>query len=97
MRLSQRAKVLQQKRDEGTSLFRRGDWRGAHGAYTEALEASSSDEAEAAAMGAVRAKLFLNRAIAAAKVGHLLGHEEIANFNLSICLTMILIEGGIQL
>ncbi len=69
MRLSQRAKVLQQKRDEGTSLFRRGDWRGAHGAYTEALEASSSDEAEAAAMGAVRAKLFLNRAIAAAKVG----------------------------
>ncbi len=57
----QRAKLLKQKKEEGNDLFKSRDWSKAYEAYGEALGIDPCNKF-------VNAKLYLNRAIVAAKV-----------------------------
>ncbi len=57
----QRAKLLAQKKDEGNELFKSSNWSAAYDVYSEALKIDPCNKF-------TNAKLYLNRAIVAAKV-----------------------------
>ncbi len=56
-----RAKLLKQKKEEGNGLFKSSDWSGAYDTYTEALSIDPCNKF-------TNAKLYFNRAVAAAKM-----------------------------